>query len=307
MYKHFGFSVLNQIPLQGANNNMLLALEKKELLKTISILTTPFIVDKDNINFNEVKLAYIRLLNDMQPEIPHSESLYPEYIVDPILTKNLIGFFSLESNHDDTYYDLSGDSSIEENKQVLNNVKVTSEKLGEIVPSFRWFYDLVFNQVFYANSVIAAGGTTSTAVGTLFLDPRKYWLEEDLFEFLIHELDHTLLFLHEWAYGLFKSHQRLGNPETFALSAIRGQNRPMDKAFHSAIVATDIVLLREYYLGHDHNFNLHPPTTDLLTSIKLSFNSIIEVNQKEDILTDSALSLVKNCQMKLNKILIGVE
>lgn len=277
---------------------MIFLLDKEEIIKTFRVLTTPYNSKNGKIDYNNLKISYNKFLKEMYPDVPYSDKNEPEYITNSSLNKNLIKIFSIESSIDDTFYDLSENFS-PKTVEILNRMKESADKLGELCPEFHLFYNLSFNSIFHSDSKIASGGTTSSAVGILFIDPRDYWIEEDYYEFLIHELGHTVLFLQEWRFGLFSSQLRLKDSNTFALSAIRGELRPMDKAFHSALVATDVLLFREKVIGHNHNFTLHPNTNKLISMVNSSFESMLEVNKKENILTKHALLLISRSQNKL--------
>ncbi|MDG4658581.1 HEXXH motif-containing putative peptide modification protein [Ectobacillus antri] len=175
-------------------------------------------------------------------------------------------------------------------------------KLGEQYSKFIWMFDLAMDTIFQASSNVVTGGTTNAAVGILWINPRDTWSNIDMYEFLVHELAHTLLYIHEWRFGLFTDLSRLTDKSTYAMSAIRSQMRPMDKAFHSAIVATDVLLLRELVLGHKGQRELHPDTNDLLPMILKSIQSIQEVNNNKGMLTEHASWLLSECHKKIAKI-----
>lgn len=280
---------------------MLFVLDEKQNLQTLQVLTTPY-ADKIPVNTETLRFAYQKLLNSMQPKVPHANGAKPAYVSGGETVNKLIEAFGVSSLFDDTYYDIESESSQEHSQRILEWTRSSVNKLGDSFPQFVWMFDLVMDTIFQAYSKTVAGGTTNGAVGVLWVDPRETWSDIDMYEFLVHELAHTLLYLHEWRYGLFTSLIRLSEKPTYAMSAIRSQMRPMDKAFHSAVVATDVLLLRELILGHKGQRELHPETEDLVPMVLRSIESIREVNNRENMLTEYALSLLEQCHEKVTKI-----
>jgi hypothetical protein len=118
----------------------------------------------------------------------------------------------------------------------------------------------------------------------------------DLQEFLIHELGHTLLFLDEWRFGLFTSYPELLKRENWVASAIRKTVRPLDKAFHSVVVATEVLLARDHLLGHPATSVLHPSSPVLASGVLRSIESMTGDPTARLLLTDHALRLLDRCQ-----------
>ena len=198
---------------------------------------------------------------------------------------------------DDTQYDVKNLSR--EKSQVINSkIKTHVDELAQKHQEFSWIFNLVIDSVFSAESKVAAGGTTSSAVGKLWVNPREDWRNNDVYEFLIHELTHTLIFIYEWRYGLYNDPMRLLEPSTYALSAIRNKKRPMDKALHSAIVGTEILLYRKG--KNEEDYKLHPSTKVLTDNTFSSLLSIKAVSKEQNFLTTFGESLVEKCLTELN-------
>ncbi|SDC48170.1 hypothetical protein SAMN04488112_108178 [Melghirimyces thermohalophilus] len=270
-------------------------------VQTIQVLSAPF-ADSELNSFESLRCAYIKLLSSMQPKVPHSGGYNPEYVTKLNKVQTFIKTFREESNIDDTYYDMDFEGSLIQSKKVLEWTQTAVDKLGKQCPTFHWIFNLIMDSIVHTTSNNAVGGTSSHLVGVLWINPRENWSDIDMYEFLVHELGHTLLFLHEWRYGLFTSYERLPDTDTFAKSAIRSQMRPMDKAFHSAVVATDVLLLRELIIGHKGKRILHPDTSTLVSMVGQSIKSIREVNMRQGILTDYALGILDQCEDKLKKV-----
>ena len=85
------------------------------------------------------------------------------------------------------------------------------------------------------------GGTVSSAVGLIWLDPSKGgdWSTPFLAEQIVHEYIHTTLFIAEMVRGMYTDVSLV--PKSMVVSAIRRQKRGYDKSFHAAYVATGLV------------------------------------------------------------------
>lgn len=277
---------------------MLFLRGEKDVLQTINVLTKPYQIINNPISYDSLKIAYHKLLTDIQPEIPHSDSLNTDYINDIEVVKEFMTIFSTESLVDDTFYDIE-QSRDHVTNEILDKTKSSASKLGEKYPPFNWIFNLTMDSVFNASSQIASGGTTSGAVGILFANPRNNYTDEDMYEFLVHELGHTLLFIYEWRFKLFNDPKRIIEPTTYALSAIRNQLRPMDKALHSVIVAVEILLLRDKVLGHDYKHSLHPSTHELIPMVNASIESILNTDRRENMLTGFGKTILNECKTVL--------
>ena len=85
------------------------------------------------------------------------------------------------------------------------------------------------------------GGTVSSAVGLIWLDPSKGgdWSIPFLAEQIVHEYIHTTLFIAEMVRGMYTDVSLV--PKSMVVSAIRRQKRGYDKSFHAAYVAAGLV------------------------------------------------------------------
>jgi len=273
---------------------MLFLLGAKQNLQTIHTLTVPYTTGAP-LTTQELKRGYQTLLQETQPSVPRAQGASPTYVSDLATVTKLYDVFTAHSSLDDTQYDIRLCNSEGRSHEVLKWTEQVAQQLGELHTPFSWLFNLAIDSVFYAASTNATGGSTSNAVGVLWVNPSENWAERDMQEFLVHELDHNLLFLHEWRYGLFRNYSRMADPSAYAKSAIRANMRPLDKAFHSAIVAVDVLLLRETVIGHGSGHVLHPPTEKLIPKIIDCAESIRELDLRENLLTDDARLLLDRC------------
>jgi hypothetical protein len=174
--------------------------------------------------------------------------------------------------------------------------------MKEINAEFYQLLNLTINTIFSAPSKLAGGGSTSAAIGCIWVNLRPHWKSEDVLEFLVHETTHNLVFLDELYYSHYSNYAMLSKEENFSWSAILNKQRPLDKVFHSIVVSTEVLLFREHYLGHLDHSCLHPTTDIMLEQTK---NSISYRNQKPHLkilLTKRANQLLEICQEKIQQI-----
>lgn len=161
------------------------------------------------------------------------------------------------------------------------------------------FLDCFVERIYIDGSDVAAGGTTSDAVGLVWSNPHPQFSDMDLAEFLAHELTHTLMFLDEWLYGHY-TRPLEHDTQTWCHSAILKKRRPIDKVLHSIIVASEIVLLRDTHLGEPDAPKAHPPSHLIRQAIRDSVASIRDVHRRTDILGERALGLLDRVETRLH-------
>lgn len=161
------------------------------------------------------------------------------------------------------------------------------------------FLDLSVERIFVDGSDVAAGGTTSDAVGLVWSNPHPQFSDMDLAEFLAHEMTHTLMFLDEWLLGHY-TRPLTHDESTWCHSAILKKKRPIDKVLHSIVVASEIVLLRQEYLGEPESPKAHPPSQKIKQAVAESMTSIRDVQRRSGILADRALELLDRVESRLH-------
>ncbi|MDD9150469.1 MULTISPECIES: aKG-HExxH-type peptide beta-hydroxylase [unclassified Sporolactobacillus] len=280
---------------------MLNLLGLRQNLKIIQVLSKSYCTEQDLINYQGLKKGYKNFLREIQPDVPHSKTNEINFVESNELTRSFVSIFGSKSLLDDVDYDL-GNSQIESNYKknfALKKTRSAMIELGEKYESFKWLFNLAMDSVFYAPSQMAKGGTTSDAVGVLWVNPSDNWNKIDYYELLIHELCHTMIFLYEWQCGIFSNKNRLTDSETFAMSAIRGKRRPLDKAYHSAIVATEILMFRKNIIRDEVQHVLHPETHELISMTLVSLKSVKNIGIEKKMLNERAIEMLDICLSKL--------
>ena len=125
------------------------------------------------------------------------------------------------------------------------------EALGliqEISPELRHMVDLLVTDLVIVNSGADGGGSASHIPGVVVMSPGPKWSILDYAMCLVHEGMHLNLFVGDAVYGTFTlPSSDLGADQYRALSAVKiGQRRPLDKAFHAAVVTVPLMYMEDH-------------------------------------------------------------
>ncbi len=126
-------------------------------------------------------------------------------------------------------------------------------------PELAALIKIVFRYLLFGTSSKAHGGSTSNALGVLWMNPSLKWTMQDYCEFLVHEVTHQLLFLDERVYGHYSDYPAISRKENFAFSTILKKRRPLDKVIHSYFVGQNILRYRQIHWNQPKtSYHLHP-------------------------------------------------
>jgi hypothetical protein len=279
---------------------MLYLLGLEENLKTIYMLSKPYA--DGNINSEEqLKKSYLSFLSKIQPNTWHPQKEDGLFVFDKKIIETLI------KNHEaddfltdfETNISLASDASVRtalsKVDEATNHIKSKHEDLFSL-------FTLAINSIFYARSSEQGGGSVSSAIGAIWCCNRKSWGLKDTVEFIIHELTHNLIFLDELRYKHYISLPSLAGQENFVTSAILKIPRPLDKVFHSLLVATEILAHRHYWLGEPINPIVHPSSKQIHSNCVLTLSEIKNLISKKELVTDRFKKLLTITEKMLLKI-----
>ncbi|MFJ1745423.1 aKG-HExxH-type peptide beta-hydroxylase [Streptomyces sp. NPDC088116] len=142
--------------------------------------------------------------------------------------------------------------------------------IHEIDPSLRLMVDLLVTDLVVLNSGADGGGSASQLPGVVVMSPGKKWRVLDYAMCLVHEAMHLNLFVGDMVYGTFTlSSRELDADQYRALSTVKiGQRRPLDKAFHAAIVTVPLMFM-EHHQGKTTLVDLYTiPLRDACLDLK---------------------------------------
>jgi hypothetical protein len=271
----------------------------KSNVETVLALARPHGTGSSGLG--EVRDALRAFLDSVQPDVPRRPGSIA-YVFEGPDHERLVATFDSDSFLDDTAYEFGKPDDARVGQRRLEEIESALNTLGEADSTSKDIFELTMFTVFWAPCRVAAGGTTSQALGILWADPRPWWSERDLVEFLIHELTHTLIFLDEWRQPQFSSREALTDRSNYALSAIRGAPRPLDKTLHSIIVGVEVLLAREEALGHTEHDGLHPGSRELYEGVTRSIASIRDVAGRNASLAPRGWELLDACDSSLSTL-----
>jgi hypothetical protein len=130
------------------------------------------------------------------------------------------------------------------------DVKVSEalDLIKEISPELRHMVDLLVTDLVIVNTGADGGGSASQIPGVVVMSPGPKWGVLDYAMCLVHEAMHLNLFVGDAVYGTFTLPSSELEAEQYrALSAVKiGQRRPLDKAFHAAVVTVPLMFMENH-------------------------------------------------------------
>ncbi len=255
----------------------------------------------DAANRASASRAYARFLAQLQPSIPMQPEFGVVLIDDSAFENAIIDAFYHESPLDDLprYRDRTFfENGPEYRAAITADVAWLDEAMSRFPvhdPAFWTSFGFFVNYILCPYSRYSRGGSDSAAIGALFISRPRSYSARDLYEILVHEFTHTVMFLDEQVDRHYADETLMAQPDHYARAAISGTARPLDKVLHSLVVATEVLLHRDHVLGHDGATMIHPPTPELLRNMALTIDSIRELDRRDDLLADRGLDLVDRC------------
>jgi HEXXH motif-containing protein len=118
--------------------------------------------------------------------------------------------------------------------------------IAELSPGLSQMLQLLITDIVVVNSESNGGGSASTIPGLVCISPGPSWTAHDWAESLMHETMHLNLFLADMVYGLYELNTAtLAEDRYRVVSAVKiGQLRPLDKAFHAAVVTVPLMWMQ---------------------------------------------------------------
>jgi len=250
----------------------------------------------------QFRKVYQDCLANEQPEcfwLRPENSTFLSHLKTPVSQENHQRFLDIYNSETTALDDLDQKSVISskdhDTAPMVRKLEAAYRYLETSSPIHANFLEALIEQVFIDGSDVAAGGTTSDAVGVIWSNPHPKFSDADLAEFLVHELTHNCMFLDEWLYPHY-DYDIMFDENTWALSAILDKKRPIDKVIHSLAVAAEIVLLRDRFFGEPTDPKAHPPSQQICASMKTTIADVLEVQHKTSVLADRTLEIIDMVQ-----------
>jgi hypothetical protein len=255
----------------------------------------------------DFKSAYQKWVVAIQPALPAATLGQPECVEDAEREARLIQPLVSPSALDDrAVYKLADFGVAHADRSVTGR---QAAHVRDQLAAFRakdasyWdVFDLYVNFLALPSSKYTQGGTSSSALGVIYLvDPDKR-NADTLYELLVHECTHLMMFVDERRSRHYRSDALLVDPANFSISAVYERLRPLDKALHSIAVATEVLLHREHTLGHDNQSTVHPPTAKLAPSTLRACDSLLELQARKQLLAPRGVLVVETCAKLLREL-----
>jgi hypothetical protein len=163
-------------------------------------------------------------------------------------------------------------------------------------------FDIFVNFVVCTESKYTSGGTSSAALGVIYVVRPQDRTPHTLYELFIHESTHLMMFVDERRSRHYRSDALIAVKDNYVVSAVYERLRPLDKVLHSIVVSTEVLLHRENVIGHDVESTIHPPTAKLLQSTLRSAESTLETQSRKQLLAPRGVQLVENCLVHLREL-----
>ncbi|HPI39494.1 MAG TPA: HEXXH motif-containing putative peptide modification protein [Pseudobdellovibrionaceae bacterium] len=256
-------------------------------------------------SMDDLKKGYNYYISCNQPNslLRDNHQTYIENIENISEKKTLAAQFSNDSNLND----LNQNNLIENieypySQNIKKNIENALNFLEKKAPQTKILFDLVFNYYFLAHSSRAGGGTSSGALGVLWLNPKESWTVQDYTEVMVHELTHQLLFIDERRYRHYINIEDLVKKESYAYSTILNRQRPLDKVTHSYFVALNVLKYRELNFKNGKPI-VHPESKKIENSLKETINSLNTYHYS--LMSDRLSKLLKMKESKYETIAVG--
>lgn len=252
----------------------------------------------------DLRDAYLGLLQGPRFEAPVNTSA-TLVITSPEAIGALSAAFSGGALNDLDQSTIIGDVFDERSMEIKRKaVDQAVAELRSLSPDLDRVFSLVIHSVMIkgtnklSDGSAAHGGSSSNAIGTIWLSVDDSLRHPDIVELLLHELTHHLVFIDEYNRNHF-DYDLIAMPDNYALSAIRGTFRPLDKVVHSIIVATELVYARSNLFRHNESeVAVHPDTATILRETLASCESVMGLPNVDELASKRAQELVEVCQQK---------
>ncbi len=278
----------------------------KEVIRGLCGLAKPFVEIEDKLQKCDtekiIREGYLKFLDQYQPEVPKNRSSFL-YVKDPAIIENYVKQFKVESHLDDR--EQSGmlshayDNTEQESRTVICEEALNF--LQKVYPELSQILKFSIHSVFFYYSADCGGGSTSNAIGVIWINNKKSWDKYDIAELLVHELTHHLVFLDELRYLHYLDYDLILKPENYTKSAILSSRRPIDKVIHSIIVGVEVLCYRMNVAGVPAATRVHPPSPKLLKQLEEALYQIRALPNLNDLITARTHDLLRITEARLDE------
>ncbi|HTL34158.1 MAG TPA: HEXXH motif-containing putative peptide modification protein [Kofleriaceae bacterium] len=277
--------------------NLLFTVAKKFFTRTV-----------DELELEDFQRAYQGWVASVQAHLPATRELGVELVCDAEREAQLIAPLLEPSPLDDRphYRDLSQFNRVQADREQIaretSHLAALLEQFRAKDTSFWEVFSIYVNHVVCASSKFTSGGTSSQALGVIYLANPLTRSADSLYELFVHESTHLMMFVDERRARHYRDYRALAQPENFSVSAVYEKQRPLDKTLHSIAVATEVLLHREHVIGHASDSSVHPPTPKLTASTLRACDALLELQARRQLLAPRGVQIIETCAAKLHDI-----
>lgn len=182
--------------------------------------------------------------------------------------------------------------SLEDQQIIRENIEKALQLINILHPGLHYLINQLIGTIVCFRKKGFGGGSVSSLVGCIWLNPLAKWSIVDYAESLYHEFIHNSLFLDDMLNSIFPDTQIITTEQAMITSTILKKKRPLDRSFHSACVA--IGLMHFYYMMSDYN--------KVTTYLKPLRQTISEMNEKQNYMGERGITILEEMN-KFSKLL----
>lgn len=275
-------------------------------IKNVYLLGHRYMAGRPVTHAVDLKSYYLDFLAEHEPNVPVNRGLDP-FISDTGTEERLKDAYRASSLNDLKQQQIIGEAfDPAEREALIGRVRDGYAHLSGASRDLQAVFDLAVHSVFFRRSTrtdagaVSFGGSSSTAMGAIWISGHGALTKFDVAEFLVHELTHHLLFLSERCRAQFH-YKEMIKPENFAQSAILNKRRPLDKVVHSVAVSTELLLARRSFLG-ERAVMVHPDTDTMTERTLRSIDEILLMPNRDKVITPWTIELLERCQDALKPV-----
>ncbi len=235
-------------------------------------------------DLNQLQACYRGFLNEHQPDAQGAaDSLFVD---DLSIEERLSGFFaSVDRGDNDQRQLMGGAYSAATRAERIARAAAARDALFALDANLGALFELIVHSLLVRASSdegLCHGGSSSAAIGLIWMTIDPNASPRDLQEILFHEFTHHLLYIDDLSAPHF-DYREMFDPSNFVDTAIYKRSKSVGKVIHSLLVAAEIVLGRERY-GWGHEAGIaHPSSLMLIEGIRDAFTRIQAVPAYESL------------------------
>jgi len=240
----------------------------EEAVKNIYRIAAPYAGSGAVRTTDDLRRIYHDFLTSHLPYMPVNRG--DECLIDDeVIEAALVRAYSFNNTLDDLQqaHIIGQPYEASEKRQRLSVARAAIAEFKSLDAHLAILFDLVIHSVVLRpskrhNGRASFGGSSSAALGTIWLSLGPNVRQADLVEMLLHELTHHLLFIDERSFAHY-DYPALSQKHNQAYSAILNLTRPIDKVFHSIVVASELLLGRQRFWPQGHDVRVHPASESM--------------------------------------------